>query len=39
MGEATQGHARSDKGLTKDKGLASDVMDLANRQTLASDKK
>ena len=38
-GEATQGHDRSDKGSTKDKGLASDVEDLANRRTLACDKK
>ena len=38
-GEATQGHDRSDKGLTKDKGLASDVKDLANRRTLDRDKK
>ena len=39
-GEATQGHSRSDKGfLTKDKGLASGVKDLANRRTLAREKK
>ena len=38
-GEATQGHDRSDKGLTNDKGLASDVKHLANRRTLARDKK
>ena len=36
-GEATQGHDRSDKGSYK--GLASDVKDLANRRTLARDKK